>query len=152
MTTPPAPPVPPVAPPAAKTAPVVVLLAVLLGLAVAAAAICAFGWFSATRPKEGPVQVKVIGSAANTTATVTAVTSTGSTADTLDASGDSRNTYWSTPVAVGEVVTVTVTPVASPSVGSSTVGCKIIAADGATVLSEQSGLRGMQAICTWRNP
>ncbi|MGV8908262.1 MAG: hypothetical protein ACOH1Y_04710 [Propionicimonas sp.] len=34
---------------------------------------------------------------------------------------------------------------------TATVGCKIVSADGVTVLSEQTGLRGMQAVCTWRN-
>ena len=34
---------------------------------------------------------------------------------------------------------------------AATIGCKIVSADGVTVLSEQSGLRGMQVVCTWRN-
>ncbi len=151
MTTPVAPPPPPAAPPATKAQPMVIVLAVLLALAVVVAAVCAFGWFTATRPKAGPVQVKVVGSAAYTTATVTALTSTGSSSDTLEASGDNRNTYWMTTVAAGDQVTVSVGPLGMSPDPAATVGCKIVSADGVTVLSEQSGLRGMQAVCTWRN-
>jgi hypothetical protein len=129
----------------------VIILSVLLAVAVVVAAVCAFGWFTATRPKSGPVQVKVVGSAAYTTATVTALTSTGSSSDTLDASGDNRNTYWMTTVAAGDLVTVSVGSLGMSPDPAATVGCKIFSADGVTVLSEQSGLRGMQAVCTWRN-
>jgi len=150
MNTPLAPPPPPVAPSASRNALAVIILGVLLALAVMAAAVCAFGWFVATRPTARPVQVKVVGSAAYSTATVTALTSAGSTSDTLEAASDNRNTFWTTSVAAGDLVTVTVTPSAS-SQDTATVGCKIVAADGTTVLSEQNGLRGMQAVCTWRN-
>ncbi|MGV8908263.1 MAG: hypothetical protein ACOH1Y_04715 [Propionicimonas sp.] len=87
--------------PAPKAPTAVIILAVLLALAVAVAAICAFGWFSATGARALPVQVKVVGSAACTTATVTALTATGSTSDTLEAPTDNRNTYWMTTVAAG---------------------------------------------------
>jgi hypothetical protein len=137
--------------PSTRSSLVVLILAVLLVLAVLAAAVCAFGWFSATRPKAVPAQVKVVGSAGYTTATVTASTAAGSSSDSLDASGDNRNTYLTVLVGAGDVVTVTVSPVASGDPATATVGCQVLGADGTTVLSEQTGLRGTQAVCTWRN-
>lgn len=148
-------PAPPVYRPAPKIPTAVIILAVLLVVALGIAAVCAFGWFTATRARALPVQVKVVGSAAYTTATVTALTATGSTSDTIEATTDNRNTYWMTTVAAGDLVTVSVGPLglsADPlASGTATVGCKIVSADGVAVLSEQTGLRGMQAVCTWRN-
>jgi hypothetical protein len=55
-----------------------------------------------------------------------------------------------TTVTAGDQVTVSVGPRGAPD-PAATIGCKIVSADGVTVLSEQSGLRGMQVVCTWRN-